>query len=121
VTYHDNNLLAFILLMLATAGLVGMFVALSKFIGPKKQSAAKDYPFESGILVDDQANRPFPIKYYLVALLFIVFDIEIAFMYPWAVTFRGLGMVGLVSMVIFIVVLLVGLWYAVKKRVLEWK
>lgn len=120
-SYHDNNLVAFIVLMIATVGLVGLFVALSQFIGPKKRGEAKEYPFESGFLVEEQANRPFPIKYYLVALLFIVFDIEIAFMYPWAVTFRALGGVGLISMVIFIVILLVGLWYAVKKRVLEWK
>ncbi len=67
------------------------------------------------------ATQPFPIKYYLVAILFVVFDIEVAFLYPWAVSFRDLGVVGFVSMIVFLAILGVGLYYAVKKRVLEWK
>jgi len=117
----ENNLISFLFLVGATAALVGLFVALSKWLGPKEPNAAKDFPFECGWLVEPDANRPFPIRYYLVAILFIVFDIEIAFLYPWATEFRGLGMIGFVSMMIFLVVLLVGLYYAVRKRVFDWK
>jgi NADH-quinone oxidoreductase subunit A len=117
----ENNLISFLFLLGATAALVGLFVALSKWLGPKEPNTAKDFPFECGWLVEPDANRPFPIRYYLVAILFIVFDIEIAFLYPWATEFRGLGMIGFVSMMIFLVVLLVGLYYAVRKRVFDWK
>jgi NADH-quinone oxidoreductase subunit A len=117
----SGNLLAFIVLFLSAAALVGLFVALSKFLGPKRTSEIKERPFECGILVDADARKPYPIKYYLVAILFIVFDIEVAFMYPWAVSFRSLGVVGLVSMLVFLAVLLVGLFYAVRKHVFDWK
>jgi NADH-quinone oxidoreductase subunit A len=118
----DNNLIAFLVLAISAAGLVGMFVALSKWFGPKRPNATKDLPFECGIVVEaDNERRPYPIKYYLVAILFIVFDIEVAFLYPWAVGFKSLGAVGFLSMMIFLTILLVGLYYAVKKRVFDWK
>ena len=117
----ENNLISFLFLLGATGGLVAVFVALSKWLGPREPNKAKEYPFECGFLVESEANRPFPIRYYLVAILFIVFDIEIAFLYPWAVRFRGLGLTGFVSMMIFLVILLVGLYYAVRKHVFEWK
>jgi NADH-quinone oxidoreductase subunit A len=117
----DNPLIQFLILFAAAAGLTGMFWALSVWFGPKRPSEVKGHPFETGILVEADAHRPFPIKYYLVAILFIVFDIEVAFLYPWAVGFMNLGMVGFISMMIFLAVLLVGLYYAVKKRVLDWK
>ncbi len=118
---EQNNLVAFLVLLGATAGLVGMFVALSAWLGPKKSNDAKDHPFECGILTEDEVNRPFPIKYYLVAILFIVFDVEVAFLYPWAVSYLDIGPVAFVSMMIFLAILLVGLYYAVKKHVFEWK
>ncbi len=117
----DSNLIAFILLMIATAGIVGLFLGLSKWLGPREPNAVKDLPFECGWVLEPTATRPYPIRFYLVAILFVVFDIEVAFLYPWAVGFRGLGAVGFVSMMIFLIILLVGLYYAVQKRVLEWK
>jgi len=117
----ENNLVAFLILFVMTAGLVGMFVALSKWFGPKHPSEVKDRPFEGGFVLEADAQRPYPIKYYLVAILFIVFDIETAFLYPWAVRFKSLGAVGFFSMMIFLSILLVGLYYAVKKRVFDWK
>jgi NADH-quinone oxidoreductase subunit A len=117
----SGNILAFIVLFAAASGLVGLFVGLSVWFGPKKTTEIKEHPFECGILVEADARRPFPIKYYLVAILFIVFDIEVAFLYPWAVSFRDLGMAGFISMMVFIAVLLVGLYYAAKKRVFDWK
>jgi len=121
-TGSENNLIAFLVLFIAAAGLVGMFVALSKFLGPRRPNAIKDLPFECGNVVEaDNERRPYPIKYYLVAILFIVFDIETAFLYPWAVGFKNLGAVAFVSMMVFLAILLVGLYYAVKKRVFDWR
>jgi NADH-quinone oxidoreductase subunit A len=121
-TVLNTNLLRFLLLFGAAGALVAMFVALSAWLGPKRRNAAKDFPFECGYLNEPEtSSRPFPIKYYLVALLFIVFDIETAFLYPWAVNFRDLGGAGFVSMIIFLFILLVGLIYATKKRVFDWK
>jgi NADH-quinone oxidoreductase subunit A len=117
----DNNLVIFLLLMGCVSAFVGLFIGLSVWFGPKKTSPAKEAPFECGWVTDEDASRPFPIKYYLVAILFIVFDVEVAFLYPWAVSFGELGVVGFVSMIVFLAILLVGLYYAIKKRVLEWR
>lgn len=117
----DNNLATFLMLLGAVGGLVALFIALSVFIGPKRTSKVKESPFECGWVVDTDAWRPFPIKYYLVAILFIIFDVEVAFLYPWAVSFGNLGMVGFISMMVFLAILFVGLYYAIRKRVLDWK
>jgi NADH-quinone oxidoreductase subunit A len=121
-TGSENNLLALLILLASAGALTGLFVGLSVFLGPKsKRTEIKDRPFECGVLVDADARKPFPIKYYLVAILFIVFDVEVAFLYPWAVDFRHLGAVGFISMMVFIGVLLVGLYYAARKHVFDWK
>jgi NADH-quinone oxidoreductase subunit A len=117
----DNNLATFLLLMVCVAGVVGLFIGLSVWFGPRKTSKTKEAPFECGWVSESDAAHPFPIKYYLVAILFIVFDVEVAFLYPWAVSFGNLGIVGFISMMTFLAILLVGLYYAVKKRVLDWK
>ena len=118
---HNNSLIVFLILTAGVAAVVGLFVALTIFLGPKKPNEIKDAPFESGFVSKTDATQPCPILYYLVAILFVVFDIEVAFLYPWAVSFREIGAIGLTSMVVFIAILAVGLYYAVKKRVLEWK
>ncbi len=109
--------------MLISAGiLTAIMMAVAIFLGPKRKSSVKDEPFECGIPpTGDALDHRFPVKFYLVALLFILFDIEIIFLYPWAVVFGELSLVAFVSVIIFITVLLVGLLYAVKKGVLEWK
>lgn len=118
---YNNNLIVFLILLAAVAAVVGLFVGLTVLVGPKHPNETKNAPFESGWISKTDATQPFPIKYYLVAILFVVFDIEVAFLYPWAVSFRDLGVVGFVSMIVFLAILGVGLYYAVKKRVLEWK
>jgi NADH-quinone oxidoreductase subunit A len=118
----ENNLISLLMLLASAGALTGLFVGLSVFLGPKSKSTPiKDMPFECGIQVQPDARKPYPIKYYLVAILFIVFDVEVAFLYPWAVDFRSLGMVGFISMMVFLAVLLVGLYYAARKRVFDWK
>jgi NADH-quinone oxidoreductase subunit A len=109
--------------MLISAGiLVAIMMAIALFLGPKKVTTVKGEPFECGIVpTGDARDRRFPVKYFVVAILFIIFDIEIVFLYPWAVVFRELSIVAFISIAIFVGVLMAGLLYAVKKGVLEWK
>ncbi len=97
-----------------------LFLSLSRFVGPRRPTPVKVTPFECGM---DQISRPrvqFSIKFSVVAMLFIIFDIEVAFLYPWAVVFRQLGLTGLVAVLAFLVVLAVGFLYAWQRGALEW-
>jgi NADH-quinone oxidoreductase subunit A len=90
------------------------------FVRPNRPYRAKLTPYESGSPLFQDARVQFPMRYYIIAMLFVIFDIEIVFMFPWAVAFSKLGLVGLVEMVVFIGILVVGFWYAWKKGALEW-
>jgi NADH-quinone oxidoreductase subunit A len=92
----------------------------STIVTPRRRNATKLSPYECGVEGIGTARTRIHIKFYLVAVLFILFDIEAVFLYPWAVTFRQLGLYGLVEMALFILVLLVGYVYLLKKRALEW-
>ncbi len=96
-------------------------IGLGNLFGPRKKSAAKSMPYESGMNPYGEGTRRVPVRFYLVAVLFILFDIEVVFFLPWAVVFRQLGLFGLVEMAVFIVILLVGYFYAWKKGALEWE
>lgn len=102
-------------------GFVVMTIIVSSFLGPKRNSKNKDRNFECGIESVGNARIPFSVKYFLVAILFVLFDVEVIFMYPWAVNFREMGMEGLLKMGIFIILLLVGFFYVMKKKGLEWE
>ena len=109
-------------LLISAGVLTAIMMAVAVFLGPKKMTKLKSEPFECGIPpTKDATDTRFPVKFFLVAILFIIFDIEIVFLYPWAVVFQELSIVAFISMVIFIAVLMAGLLYAVKKGVLEWK
>lgn len=109
-----------ILIVLAT-GLSVLVVILGHIFGPQHPNPVKKMPYESGMRPIGPGTRRMPVHFYLVAVLFILFDIEIVFMLPWAVAFRKLGVFGFVEMLIFIVILLVGFVYIWKKGALEWK
>lgn len=96
------------------------FVALSEFLGARRTTKEKQTTYESGMVPIGSARERFSVKFYLVAMSFIVFDIEVVFMYPWAVTLRQLGMQSFVAMSIFIVILLIGLYYEIKKGGVKW-
>jgi NADH-quinone oxidoreductase subunit A len=96
-------------------------IGLSTFIVPRRRNAAKDAPYECGVEPVGGAHQRFSIKFYLVAVLFILFDIEVVFLYPWAVTMRQLGLYGIVEMALFILILFVGYVYLIKKKALEWE
>lgn len=93
---------------------------LGQLVRPNRPYRAKMAPYESGSPLFQDARVQFPMRYYIVAMLFVIFDIEIVFMFPWAVAFSKLGLVGLVEMVVFIAILVVGFWYAWMKGALEW-
>ena len=118
-----------ILLFLAVAGVVGISLLvfgtiLGNLFAPKGRRdaiAEKLSPYECGFEAFEDAHMQFDVRYYLIAILFIAFDLEIAFVFPWAVIFRSLGMVGLVEMGIFLGLLVLGFVYAWKKGALEWE
>ena len=109
-----------LMVVLATAVAL-IAIGLGTIFGPKKESAAKSMPYESGMNPYGEGTRRMPVRFYLVAVLFILFDIEVVFFLPWAITFRQLGLFGLVEMFVFITILLVGYVYAWKKGALEWE
>lgn len=110
-----------ILIQLGVAVAFGVLTIIgTHLIGPKVRTANKLGAFESGIEVIGNARQPVSIKYFLVAILFVIFDIEVIFMYPWAVNFREFGVQGLIEMFIFIGLLLAGFIYVIKKKALDW-
>jgi len=115
-----NELIA-VLIMFGGAGLVVLaMLGLSQWLGPKKPNPVKDEIFECGNIPISTAVDRFSVKFYTIAILFVLFDIEIIFLFPWSVVFQSLGVAGLVSMALFIGVLVLGLAYAWKKGALQW-
>ena len=111
-----------IAVMIGLATLIALIaIGLGTIFGPKKNTAAKSMPYESGMNPYGEGTRRMPVRFYIIAVLFILFDIEVVFFLPWAITFRQLGLFGLIEMIIFIVILLVGYVYAWKKGALEWE
>ena len=90
-------------------------------LGPKRKTKIKQDVFECGIEAQGNARAPFSIKYFLVAILFVLFDVEVIFMYPWAVNFKELGIVGFIEMLLFITFFLIGFYYILKKGALKWE
>ena len=111
-----------IAVMIAVATLIAFIaIGLGELFGPPKNSVAKSMPYESGMNPYGEGTRRMPVRFYLIAVLFILFDIEVVFFLPWAIAFRKLGIFGLLEMVVFIVILLIGYVYAWKKGALEWE
>jgi NADH-quinone oxidoreductase subunit A len=109
-----------VFLLLGAAMGLGMLIA-GWFIRPRNPYPEKLLTYESGITPFMDAHQKFSIRYYIIAMLFLIFDIEAVFLYPWAVAFDKIGLYGLIEMVIFVVILLVGYFYAWKKGALEWE
>ncbi len=108
------------LIVIAVCFAIGS-VVFSRLIGQKKPSAVKLAPYECGMPPVGTARERFSVKFYLVAMTFIIFDIEVVFMYPWAVVFKELGLYGAAAMGVFVFVLIVGFVYEWKKGGLEWE
>jgi len=114
------NYLPIIFQMIVAIGFVVVTMFVTHKIGPKRVTKDKLTPFESGIEVIGNARTPISIKYFLVAILFVLFDVEVIFMYPWAVNFKDLGVDGMLEMFIFMATLLLGFIYVIKKGALNW-
>ena len=111
-----------ILLFLITAIVIGsVAMAAGRLLGPNKPDAAKLSPYECGFEAFENTRMKFDVRYYLVAILFIIFDLEIAFLFPWAIVLDDIGMFGFVAMMIFLLVLVVGFVYEWQKGALEWE
>jgi NADH-quinone oxidoreductase subunit A len=111
-----------IAVMIVVATLIAAIaIGLGELLGPKKRSKVKGEAYESGIVAIGPGTRRMPVRFYLIAVLFILFDIEVIFFLPWAVVFRQLGLFGLAEMAVFILILLVGYIYAWKTGALEWE
>ena len=110
-----------VLVQIAIAVVVaGALVALSYLIGKRVKDRVKDTPYECGIAPTGSARERFSVKFYLVGIVFILFDIEAVFLYPWAVVYRELKMFAFVEMLLFVVLILVGFFYVWKKGALDW-
>ena len=117
-----NPYLAILILFAVSGAITALMYSFSVFFGPKNMKHPdKSLPFECGSKPIGDARFRYPVKFYIVAVIFVVFDIEVVFLYPWAVKFRELGMFGLVEMAVFIGILTVGLIYVWKKGVFEWR
>ena len=110
-----------ILQMIAALGFVAVTMIATHFIGPKRKTKDKLENFECGIEQQGDARSPISVKYFLVAILFVLFDVEVIFLYPWAVNFREFGMQGFIEMFVFIGLLLAGFIYVIKKGALDWE
>lgn len=110
-----------ILIFLVIGGVLGVVALIMGYtFGPKRPNAAKSSPYECGFEAFDDARMPFDVRFYLIAILFIIFDLETAFLVPWAVVFRQIGWFGLIGMGVFLGLLLIGFIYEWKKGALEW-
>jgi NADH-quinone oxidoreductase subunit A len=106
--------------LLVASAFAVIALGVSALLGPKRANPAKNAPYESGILPYGDARRRLPIQFYVIAVLFILFDVEVILMYPWAVSVRKLGLFGLAEMAVFVVILLVGFVFAWKNDAFKW-
>ena len=116
-----GNYLPILIFMSITLVMGTVFIILGKLLGPSRPDAEKNSPYECGFEAFEDSRMKFDVRYYLVAILFIIFDLEIAFLFPWAVVLDQVGTFGLVAMAIFLSVLVVGFIYEWKKGALEWE
>ena len=116
-----NEYLPIVFLLFLAVVVGSVIVGVSAWMGPRtRRLTVHDSPYECGLVPTGDARGRVDVKFYLLAMLFILFDVEIVFLFPWAVAFKQLGLVGVIEMAIFIGILVVGFWYAWKKGALEW-
>jgi NADH-quinone oxidoreductase subunit A len=111
----------FVVLVAFAAITAGGMLALSHWLGPRREGRIHDMPFECGVEPQEIVRGRFSVKFFVVALLFVLFDIELIFLFAWAVVYQDLGLFGFMEMLVFLLVVLSGLFYSVKKGVLQWK
>ncbi len=117
----QTDYLPILIQMGLAVGFVVLTIIGSSFLGPKRKSLNKDKNFECGVESIGNARIPFSVKYFLVAILFVLFEVEVIFMYPWATNFKEMGLEGLIKMFIFMLILVTGFVYVIRKKGLEWE
>lgn len=115
-----NNYFPILLFIIVGLGVGLGPLILGKLVSPNKPDAEKNSPYECGFEAFEDARMKFDVRYYLVAILFILFDLEIAFLFPWAVVLQEIGLFGFLAMMVFLLVLVIGFVYEWKKGALEW-
>ena len=120
-TNSAANYLPIVLQLLFTGGFVAFMILVSSLLGPKRKTDDKLATFTSGITTHGDARSPMAIKYFLIAILFVLFDVEVIFFYPYAVNFKSLGWSGLGEVILFVLFFLVGFIYIIKKGALKWE
>ncbi|GAA4359834.1 NADH-quinone oxidoreductase subunit A [Hymenobacter saemangeumensis] len=120
VNYQPVDYLPIVIQFGLALAFVAFAMIVSHLVGPKRHSTVKDSSFECGIESIGNARTPISVKYFLTAILFVLFDVEVIFMYPWAVNFRALGNEGFIAMFIFMGLLMAGFVYVIKKGILRW-
>lgn len=120
-TSSPIDYLPIFIMFLVALGFVVTTMLASHWLGPKRKTKIKLDSFECGIESEGNARMPFAIKYFLVAIIFVLFDIEVIFMYPWAVNFKDLGMLGVIEVLTFVALLLIGFYYMLSKKALKWE
>ncbi len=113
--------LPILIFMVVALSVGGAMILLGRVLGPHRPDSAKNSPYECGFEAFEDSRMKFDVRYYLVAILFIIFDLEIAFLFPWAVALQEIGMPGFVAMMLFLGILVVGFIYEWKKGALEWE
>lgn len=116
-----DNYFPIALQLIVVIGLVGTILLLSNMLGPKRKGSDKLQNFESGIEIKGNARQPIAVKYFLVAILFVLFDVEVIFFYPYAVNFRELGWEGFAAVALFVSLFMAGFIYIFKKGALKWE
>ena len=121
VSYLPSDYVPLFIQLGLALGFIIVTMLVTHNIGPKRHSQKKDDPFECGIPTVGDARAPISVKYFLIAILFVLFDVEVIFLYPWAVNFLKLGTAGFIQMVLFMGLLLAGFYYVIRKGVLKWE
>ena len=117
----SSNYLPIVLQLLFAIIFIGSMMGITHYIGPKRKTSDKLENFESGVESVGNARQPMAIKYFLVAILFVLFDVEVIFFYPYAVNFRALGWNGFIAVIMFVAFFLAGFVYIIKKGALHWE
>jgi len=115
------NYLPILIFLIVGLGLGAVMIMMGSMLGPKRPDSEKLSPYECGFEAFEDSRMKFDVRYYLVAILFIIFDLEIAFLFPWAVVLDQIGLFGFLSMAVFLAILVVGFIYEWKKGALEWE
>jgi len=118
---NASSYLPIVLQIVFAGGFVAFMILVSSFLGPKRKTDDKLATFASGIPTHGDARSPMAIKYFLIAILFVLFDVEVIFFYPYAVNFKSLGWNGLMEVILFVGFFLVGFIYIIKKGALKWE